>query len=370
MPEFALKRRALPPHPQRKAKPVDRYRPLDLSGLAALVKHEDRNPANIMTAQSAVGNAALQRMLLQREVWDANTWIEQSTLTTLKIKKPRSEKLVAVDNALRAYDKVRDGQNLDEIASALQLVKNKLDSWIIDKTDDETREIRTARLEAYRTFSKQLIDEIGRVNTIRSKQKQQEILEARKNKAEKLAEQFLDITETRGIEDPKERAEHIFDKFTEWGRTIYVYNTTSKTDLLDGGTEAACGSYAQTLATLFNTFGITAKAVEVSTKNFFTVPLNTLKFIDPKCPGNSKTPTQDFQQFNRFFFSTHWVVESSVGKFDPTTGLKYDVEKAIDSGMKDFKQETAVSYKLSQLRVEVLQNAAYSGSGYLLTAED
>jgi hypothetical protein len=340
------------------------------------------NPApsvSVMEAlQRTVGNQAVQRLLvqgklsqgaLQRAVWDSATWLDESNLKNIFGKdKTRSGQLQQADIALANYEGVRDDPNLETRYAALKELKAKLEAWAKFKGSDSSGEIDSERVVAYKQLYQQVQDEMKDVATQIGEQQAAEQAIARSEATQKLMAEFI-TPEISGITDKREKAVAAFEAFVEYGQGKYKYKTTGSGDLLQGAKEGACGSFARVLASIFAEMGIAARPVKIPQTFFMTKPLKELDFIDPACPGNVKAQGQPYLTVNRFFFSEHWICDTEVGKFDPTSGIALDVEKAIDANLQGFKEVQRGVYRLGdRYELRVIQNDAYSGSGYELKA--
>ncbi len=100
----------------------------------------------------------------------------------------------------------------------------------------------------------------------------------------------------------------LFKDFCKYGRTKWKYNTSASkdSDLLAGASEGACGTFSFQLARLINLVvrKKVAKSEMVSARNFITVPLKTVQFIDSHCAGNLKMGKD--AEPDRYFYTEHW----------------------------------------------------------------
>jgi hypothetical protein len=362
------KERALRIQVQRQSKTVTRVQSATSSPTLPL--------SVLDTLQHTVGNRAVQRMLiqgklsagtLQRAVWDPATWLDQSNLTNIFGKdKKRSGKLDEVDKALEKYDRVRDDPNLETQYAALKELKSKLEAWARFKGSDSSGEVDSDRVAAYKQLYQQVSAEMIQVATSISGQQAEEQARARSEATQRLMEEFI-TPEISTIVDKREKAKAIFEAFVKYGQGKYKYKTSASGDLLQGAKEGACGSFARVLASIFTEMGIAARPVKIPQTYFMTKRLRELDFIDPACPGNVKAEGQPYLTVNRFFFSEHWICDTEVGKFDPTSGIAFDVDKGIDATLQGFREVQRGVYRLGdRYELRVIQNDAYSGSGYEL----
>jgi len=101
------------------------------------------------------------------------------------------------------------------------------------------------------------------------------------------------------------------------------YNTSASkdSDLLAGASEGACGTFSFQLARLINLVvrKKVAKSEMVSARNFITVPLKTVQFIDSHCPGNLKMgkDADPIATFTPNIGSVPSVAESTVRRLAP-----------------------------------------------------
>jgi hypothetical protein len=162
----------------------------------------------------------------------------------------------------------------------------------------------------------------------------------------------------------------LFEDFCAYGRAHWKYNTKAPPDsnLFAGATTGACGTFSTQFANLVNIVvgKKIAKYAEVSAKNFITVPLKSVRFIDPACPGNLKmSPSADP---DRYFFTTHFITKTPVGEYCPTTGTKdAAVDKLVEKNeFKKTQVDGQEAYELGDERITVELNKGY-GNGSLYT---
>ena len=162
----------------------------------------------------------------------------------------------------------------------------------------------------------------------------------------------------------------LFDDFCAYGRKKWTYNTRAKVgaDLLDGATTGACGTFASQFAKLVNMIigKNIAKSAMVTARNFITVPLTSIQFIDSACPGNLRMSPE--AKPDRYFFTQHYITETTFGKYCPTTGTK---DGAVDgvvakSGFEDSELDKKQAYKLGE-EIITLEGGKGYGDGGLYT---
>lgn len=153
---------------------------------------------------------------------------------------------------------------------------------------------------------------------------------------------------------------------------IWKYDTKANKDsnLLAGAKTGACGTFPTQFAKLVNI--IVGKKIAsfaaVTAQNFITVPLKTVRFIDPACPGNLKMSAD--AEPDRYFYTGHYITETPVGKYCPTTGTKGAAVAAVvaQAGFKKVVIDKQEAYELGPERITVELDKGY-GKGSLYTLQ-
>jgi hypothetical protein len=158
----------------------------------------------------------------------------------------------------------------------------------------------------------------------------------------------------------------LFKDFCAYGRKNWTYNTSSKSnsDLLTGGaTTGACGTFATQFANLVKMIvgKNIAKYAKVSATNFITVPLTSLRFIDPGCPGNLRMSPEATP--DRYFFTEHYITKTNFGNYCPTTGTKDgEVDRVVaKSEFESAEVDGKAGYELDGETITVELGKGYGG---------
>ncbi len=188
---------------------------------------------------------------------------------------------------------------------------------------------------------KAVINNIQQLTTIDQRVQALQLAETQEQDRKKVAKYIPKggdtetLFSTHGKDDVRQEIiNSIFDDFMNYGQGRFTYSTSvSKQESLQGGgTTGACASFAGEFRSLVNAaYGKKILKVEmIAAKNFYTIPISQMNFIDTKCPGNlidltcSEKESLDSyvaSDAKRYFFSEHWVAKYNNYTYDPTTGL-------------------------------------------------
>lgn len=169
----------------------------------------------------------------------------------------------------------------------------------------------------------------------------------------------------------------IFVDFFAYGKTKFTYNTSadSTTNILAGGSKGACATFAKGFADLVN-FAVSSKTggkkiaatKQISAKNFYTLPLSEMGFIDSSCPGNLVMDGES--KPTRYFFSNHYIAVVDGAEYDPTTGRKGG---AVASSVAEagFEQAGSDDYAKGNKVIKVEKGKGYGGGAlYRMSVSD
>lgn len=339
--------------------------------------------------QRAYGNQFVQRLVDSRtdasssmpiiqRLPDKATWVAQSTMTgALGGEYDRSAELVAIDNALDAYDKVKDSEDfkkrkfiLGEIDTAIRLWRESK-----GKKKGDKEPAKDAKRWKY-------IDSlIAEMNKEKDKVQKDQIAHTTKLKQESAAAKNKILPEIvtsdiQVMEDPAAKAVAVFNSYMNYfrGTASYTLKTQQGTTIFNSGGTIACATISQGLVDAMKYADLDAKVIQIAEQNFITKQIDTGKFMDSSAVGNvfnASDPT-NFGAVKRFFFTKHWIVEvTDAGVyFDPTSGIQVSSANAneiIDNNYKGFKDVGEHTYAQGDnLKLVYQGDIAPSGGGYKL----
>lgn len=350
---------------------------------------QELTPDVVMSLQRTHGNQLVQQ-LIQRQTDhsttklviqrfpDKDTWVKDSTMSGLFSEYDRSDALVAIDNAIDEYNKVKTSEDfklrklkIGEIDVAIRLWRASKGK-VKGKKDPAKSAKRWKYIE---TLIAQVNKEKDKVQTeqIEANKKRKEEARVAKNKA--LPEIVTSHIQT--IEDPAARAVAVFKSYMAYfrGTATYTLKTQPGMTIFNAGGTIACATIAQGLVDSMRYADLEAKTIQIPELNFITNQIDTGKFMDSSAVGNvaNANDSENFAAVKRFFFSKHWIVEvTDAGVyFDPTSGVQVSSNAAseiIDSSLTGFEDVGKQTYAQGDnYRLAYQGDIAPSGGAYALT---
>lgn len=284
----------------------------------------------LLRLQRGAGNAAVGHLLRDelapapRAIARLKTSAQFVTHSTGLIERDRSTELQEVDTALADYDLVRN-DTLEKRERALYTLAMKIQLWKDSKKtpNDPQAWTKSHRKHAIKVLTAEQAAELQAVQD--AMQQAADVRAATDAQAKKDKLDALVTSQIKAMTDSAAKAKTLFGVYMDTfrGRAKYTTTTPKGTTVWDDSGTVACSMISRGLVDLLGHAGVTAKVVEIATRNFLTKKLGA-EFIDPATEGNVRLPGGSFADEKRFFFNKHWIVEVESGALylDPTSGLE------------------------------------------------
>ncbi|MEP7215676.1 MAG: hypothetical protein ABI782_05435 [Anaerolineaceae bacterium] len=369
---------------QTKLKPTEQVQAPRTSGRSTSPDFEE-GPASdsILALQRLHGNQFVQGLMnragpgLQIQRFkDRATWVTDSTVTGIRSEYIRSAELLAIDDAVGAYEPLRHSGDLQARELALNAIDTAVQQWRFSKRDVTGKAKKPSMTKKRSPAIQALVTEVRQErDAVIALQNQ-----ARNERTQQEAEQRDQFLETlipeavRTLPDKGERARAIFDLYMQHfrGTASYSLKTVPEASMFNGAGTIACATISGGLRDVFRYAGLTSAVIQIPARYFITKPLGN-SFMDSAAVGNvfMKGTDKDFAAVKRFFFSGHWIVEAKDAGlfFDPTSGVPVsaDGSEIIDPKYTDFVPD-GMNYKKGEtLTLTTHLDAAQSGSAYELS---